>query len=481
MEIRARVPLSLPNIYYKVTLKYDTFQKATYDSYLMACLVANSKNAREANNYIDEITGKGSLNQYFKDLYEEISQFTEEQIHVIVNNSLYPITVIDQKHHFKYYPMFNATRMDNKVYPGNNRDNDELIKSLIMPRRDDVKFLSIDYYEENGKLQTDNYNAIFNDEEIKVDLDNGQYYPISKEDFNAVYKNDVENLNGYLGDIGDKITNGNWNVLSKSIVDTFSRSQYRYRDSNNIHSVLFPDFIKTIEVINVFGLYFYKETKYNFSKNNFKLCEDAVDYLMNSKNINEFKTKSLLNLLNFVDEKKAQNVIQYILGRKDSKEISELGLKLIKSGLEKGWEHDILLSIKKQIQSVDYKYLYRLDSNLNFDVEDLLTIDNIELTNDDRIRKEEYIAQKENLLKEINQMIGEMTNSGVREKIKKIPKSDLKDKVKKFLDKRIGHSKKDYSSMNVEQVTKEYNDIKLMYENEYRKILKEIDYLEKSK
>lgn len=140
-------------------------------------------------------------------MYEEISRFTEEQIQGIVNNSLYPITVIDQKHHFKYYPMFNATRMDNKVYPGNNRDNDELIKSLIMPRRDDVKFLSIDYYEENGKLQTDNYNAIFNDEEIKVDLDNGQYYPISKEDFNAVYKNDVENLNGYLGDIGDKITN----------------------------------------------------------------------------------------------------------------------------------------------------------------------------------------------------------------------------------------------------------------------------------
>ena len=46
MEIRARVPLSLPNIYYKVTLKYDTFQKATYDSYLMACLVANSRNYR---------------------------------------------------------------------------------------------------------------------------------------------------------------------------------------------------------------------------------------------------------------------------------------------------------------------------------------------------------------------------------------------------------------------------------------------------
>lgn len=162
--------------------------------------------------------------------------------------------------------MFNATRMDNKVYPGNNRDNDELIKSLIMPRRDDVKFLSIDYYEENGKLQTDNYNAIFNDEEIKVDLDNGQYYPISKEDFNAVYKNDVENLNGYLGDIGDKITNGNWNVLSKSIVDTFSRSQYRYRDSNNIHSVLFPDFIKTIEVINVFGYIFIKKLNIIFQR-----------------------------------------------------------------------------------------------------------------------------------------------------------------------------------------------------------------------
>ena len=125
MEIRARVALSLPSTFYKITLKYDTFEKATYDSYLMASLVANSKNKTEAYNYIDEITGKGSLNSHFKKLYDQISAFTSDQINSILTNSLFPITVVDQKHHFNYYSMFKATRMDNKVFDGNLISDEE--------------------------------------------------------------------------------------------------------------------------------------------------------------------------------------------------------------------------------------------------------------------------------------------------------------------------------------------------------------------
>ena len=68
MEIRAKVALSLPNQFYKVVLKYDTFEKATYDSYLVASIVANAKNEKDAMEYIDEITGNGSLNPHFKKL-----------------------------------------------------------------------------------------------------------------------------------------------------------------------------------------------------------------------------------------------------------------------------------------------------------------------------------------------------------------------------------------------------------------------------
>ena len=479
MEIRARVALSLSSTFYKVTLKYDTFQKATYDSYLIASLVANARTKTEALKYIDEITGKGSLNPHFRKLYDEISAFSKGQIDGILENSLFPITVVDQKNHFKYYPMFGATRMGNKVYNGNLKDQEEVLKQLIMPKGDKIKFLSLEYYEEPAIIKLDNYNAIFSDKCIKVDLDNNQYYEISKEDFSKVHINDVNYLEGFLGVVGHEITDGNWNVLSKSIIGTFSKANYRYRDSNGVHTVLNNDCMKTIEIINVFGLFFYKETKFDYSSRNASKCEDAIKYLMESRNINEFKTKTLIYLLASVSDKTAQSVIQYILDRKDSKEISELGMRLIKSGLEKGWEQNVLKSIKKQVPMSEYKYLYRINPNLGFEIEDILDIDDIELTKFDRIRKNAYLSEKENMLKDINLWIGEITNSGIREKIKSLEKSLLKDSVKKFLDKRTGHNKKDYKNMSMIQLKKEHDEIRDMYTGDYQKMVKFLEEKEK--
>ena len=125
----------------------------------------------------------------------------------------------------------------------------EILIDLIMPKGDKVKFLSIEYQEEPATIKQDNYNAIFSDETIRVDLDNNQYYEISKEDFDKVHVNDVDNLGGFLGIVGNEITDGNWNVLSNSIVGTLNKVNYRYRDSNGIHTVLYNDCIKTIEII----------------------------------------------------------------------------------------------------------------------------------------------------------------------------------------------------------------------------------------
>lgn len=474
MEIQARVALSLPNIFYKLTLKYDTFQKATYDSYIIASLVANTKKEKQAYEYIDEITGKGSLNSHFKKLYNNISKLTKEQINDILVNSLFPITVVDQKHHFKYYPMFNATRMENKVYPGNLIDDQEFVKSLIMPIGNDIKFLSLEANQEEGQLKTDNYSAIFSNDGIKVDLDDGKYYPISKEDFSKVYRNDVETLGEYLGNVGETISEGNWNVLSKTIIDSLAKNQYKFRDSKGRHCVLTNDFIKTVEIIKVFDMYFYKENKYQFLNENRDICEDAISYLMNSRNINEYKTKPLINLLSSVGEKLSQEVIQYVLGRKDSKELSEFGLRLIKSGLEKGWDKEVLISIKKQVSSSEFKYLYRINDNLGFEVEDLLDIDNADLNSKDKKRKEKYLSERDNMLKQIHLWIGEITNSGIREKIKTINKSDLKDRVKKFVDKRTGHNKLDYKNMNINKLKNEYEEIKNFYGGDFKKILKEL-------
>ena len=235
------------------------------------------------------------------------------------------------------------------------------------------------------------------------------------------------------------------------------------------------ELIKTFEIISVFGMYFYKVSGFEFKKENAKQCEDAINYLMQSNNINEFKNKSLINLLSAVDDKLSQSVINYILSRKDSKELSEFGMKLIKSGLEKGWDLETLLSMKKSVSFSEFNYLYKLNPNLGFNIEEILNIDDMYLIEEHKRMKTDYLSEKENIIREINLMIGEITNSGLREKIKSLGKSDLKDKVKKFLDKRTGHNTKEYTSLTLPQLKKEYEEIKDMYTGKYQELLKLVE------
>ena len=168
-------------------------------------------------------------------------------------------------------------------------------------------------------------------------------------------------------------------------------------------------------------MYFYKETIIEYNQKNINKCNEVINYLLDSKFINEFKTKNLVYLLKSSDDLLAQKVINYILSRKDSKEISELGLNLIKSQLEKNWSIESLKAIKKYSSSKDIKYIYKLDSiNINYNIEELLDIDDIDLNEQDKVKKQEYLDERDNMIQEINRIIGEMTTSGVREKMKKL-------------------------------------------------------------
>lgn len=475
MEIRAKVALSLPNDFYKIILKYDTFEKATYDSYLVASIVNNTKTEKEAFKYIDEITGNGSLNPHFKKMYKEISQLSDEQVQNILNDSLFPITIVDKKNHFKYYPMLDITRMNDKVYKGNLYEQN-IVKELIMPKDKNVKFLDLQYETEPGTLKKDNYNAIFSNTGIKIDMGDGNYYPISNDNFNKVYKNDIEDISMYEGKIGTEITNGNWFVLNNILLNSLKSYKMKYIDSYGNINCVFLDKLKKYEVIKVFSMYFYKETIIEYTLKNINECNEVVNYLLDSKFINEFKTKNLIHLLKSTDDLLAQKVINYILSRKDSKEISELGLSLIKNGLEKNWLIDTLISIKKYTSSNDMKYVYKLDSkNICFSIEDLLSIDDVDLNIQDKVKKQEYLDERDNMIQEIRRIIGEMTTSGVREKMKKLQKDSVQKALTKFMNEYIGHSKKSYDELTMEKLKHEYEYIQSMYNNYYLKIKNRIE------
>lgn len=479
MEIHAKIALNLPNIFYKITLIYNTFEKATFDSYLIASLVKNTSSSIRAGKYINEITGKGSLNPHFKKLYKEISGFTDEQIDGILNDSLYPVVIIDEKNHFKYYPMFDATRMNNNVFDGNLADDEELLKSLIMPKGDNVKFQSIEFKEEDGTVKSNVYDALFSEDKILIDLDNKHYKEISKEDFKKVYVNDVD-ITKYSGQVKNIITQGNWNVLNNTVLDNLLNQKQTYINNEGNHCIVLSDCLKVTEVVETLSLYFYKETRYEYSIKNEDICEEVVDYLFKTKAINEFRTKSLISLLMAVSDKTAQKVVQYLLGRKDSKDIATVGLKLIKSGQEKGWEHDVLLAIKKLVDSTDYKYLYKIDNNLNFNVEDLLLIDDVDLAEADKIKKKAFIEKRKNMIDEIGKMLSEITMSGVRERMKKLKTKDKTNyqPLNLFIREEMAHLDKSYESMSTEKIKNQYNKVLAIYYGPFKKILEQIKKFE---
>ena len=477
MEIRAKVALSLPNTYYKVTLKYDTFEKATFDSYLVASVVANAKSEEEAKQYIDDITGNGSLNPHFRRLYSEISKMTKEQVQGIIEDSLYPITVVDKTHNFRYYKNLDVTKMGDRVYSGNLENSQQLIQ-MIMPKNQSAKFLGIEYEIGEGVVKKDNYNAIFAEGEIMVDLGDGNFYPITKEDFLTAFEKDDNLESKWMPKIGNTITSGNWNVVTKIVVDTWGKDKFSYIDESGNLSVLLSDCIKVTEVISAYDLLFYKETRFNFSDKNQKQCLEAVKFLKDSKMINEYKTKSLVSLLKIVPDLFAQEIVQYILTRKNSKEIAEIGLMLVKQGLLKGWGKDVLISIKRSVPQSEYKHLYQIDPTLDFDVTDLLAIDLTDLTDADRIRVKAYISERNNIMKEIKMMIGDMTTSGVRQKLKRLQKDNVVNDVKKFLNDYQGHNEGELEEMSLEQLKKEYEKIKAKYNGNYLKVKERCDKLE---
>ena len=472
MEIKARVSLSLPNTFYKITLHYDTYQKATYDSYLVASLIKNAETQEEAFEYIDEICGQGSLNAHFRNLYEEISKFSESQIDGILKNSLYPVTmkVVD---HFKYYEMFDASRFKNKVFKGNLYDNQELLKEVMMPKSENATFLGIQFEDEPGAVKKDVYDAVFSEDKIMVNLDDNTFMSISKSEFDKVYEGQNMDISAYPGKVGEEITGGQWNALSQTIIDAISKDRFVYLNNDKNVVSIFNEYIKVTSVISVFGIYFFKETKYDFIKSNAKVIEEAIQQLIDNGWINEYKTKSLVRMLMVVSDDSAKSVVEYVLHRKDSKEIAEIGLMLVRNGYEKGWQKESLSTMKKFAAPQHINYLYKLDNSLGFDINELLLVDKNILSEADAIKVKAYENERKNVLDQMDKMLGNIMNSGVRERMKSLKTKDsVYQQLNDFIKKKSAHLKltKDYESMTLEQLTKEYELIKRMFEGPFQNI-----------
>ncbi len=442
MSIQVSLKLKLSKIVSKICVKYNTFEKATYDQYLVSSISLNSKNEDEAFDYIDDITGSGSLNSHFKDLYNEVSELSEEQLKNIMNDSMYPMLKIDKSNRYDYYPDLDVSVFNNKVYEGNFGEYPDVIERLYVTE----KVIEKTVEKANETNRPEPYLISIENDNVKVKLAD-RFIDIANEKFQELFVNELDNLDKYKGTIHNGAEGFGWNTLTNSVINNmFSNSNYYYDNEGNHYQIRNDNVRRTI-VSEVAGLYIYKEEIIPYGRNK-EICEKVISILFDNNSINEFKTKSLLNILTFCDDLIAQKVVNYILSRKESKEFSLFGLDLIEKGVEKNWLEETLLSCLKFANNAQIGKVYKINQNLGFNIEQLLQIDINELNSKDKARVKEYLDDLKSKRDMYRSIIGDVTSSSLRENIKSLKATEETKRFTKLANELIGHSK-----INIEEAT----------------------------
>ena len=465
-QLQANVLLNLPKEFNTLVLYYNTYEKATFDQYLSASIVLRSKNLRKANEYIDDITGKGSLNEHFKHMVEETSKMDDDSLQSVLKNSMFPVTKIDKTNRYVYYPSFYIAVLNNRIYKNFVGKDIQQIKEELMLDYD-LKKVEIDENGESDRYES--YKIRFINNDIEINIAN-TWLPLDSAAFREYCKEQDIEIDRYSGKIHQGVEGDDWNLLTNNSFNALFSSNKIFLDSNNDYCMITNDYIKRTKIAEIHGLYFYKDDRIDFNKNNRDYCELAINSLLVNSQINETKTKTLLSMLKVVDELIAQNVVNFILTRKESKEIAQLGLDLLHKGIEKNWAKESLQSFKTYAATSDLNKLYLIcdgdSSKLSFTISELALIDNDILSEEDLIAKKKYLEDRKNKISEIYNKIGEIANSGLRESIKGVLKQSL-DLVKKFTklcNEYVAHTKTQLDELSDEKLNNRYQKINEFYE-----------------
>lgn len=476
-QLQANVLLNLPKEFKTLVLHYKTYEKATFDQYLSASIALRSKNSKKANEYIDDITGKGSLNEHLKNLYSKLSEMDDSSLEKILSDSMFPITKIDKTNKYVYYPLFKIAVLNNKIYDNFETLGIEKVKETLMI---DYDLIGMSFEERGKNDKYESYKIKFTDNNIEIFIAN-KWLPFDSSLFSNYCKEQDLEIERYTGIINSNVTGDDWNLLTANSFNSLFSSNKVFLDNDKNYCIITNDYIKKTEIANIHGLYFYRETRIDFINKNKDYCEMAIKSLLVNQQINETKTKTLTSLLKVIDDLEAQNVINYILARKESKEIALIGLDLIRLGLEKNWNADALISIKSYSSTTDLNRLYRINPNIKYSLSELALIDNDILTEEDLVKKNQYLDDRKNKILDIQMKLGEITSSGLRQSIKKVLKqSDPKVKTfTKYCNDYLAHNEDSLDKFSDEQLNNRYNkinefydnylDIKKMYEEETKK------------
>lgn len=461
MSLQVSLKLKLSKQIKIIKVKYNTFEKATYDEYLMSSLTlrtsGSAKQDKTVYDYIDDITGEGSLNKHFKNIYARVKSFSVEQLSKIMANSMIPTLKIDEKNRYEYYPQLNVSIYNKRIYKGDLADYNNLPQIIMI----NAEIIDMNVQTIRDDTKPEQYSVTFDEKEnVKVKLMN-DYLPIDNKVFEQSLCLDLGNISSYKGKIHDNVDGDGWRVLNNSaLTNLFSNRNYYY--DNGDHFLIRNDSVRRTIISKVYGLYIYKEDILPYQGNGI-LCEKVIDFLLENKTLGEFKPKSILFMLKYVSNKKAQKVVNSLLLKKEDKEIVLYGLDLMNRGIINGWLVTVVKIFLKYASGNQLNLIYQSNPELNYTIEQLIQIDADILQPEHKRRVEIYNKDLEAKRKTIREITGDITTKGLREKAKNLEADEITKKFSKLCNRLIGHVNEgldDVSLTTLEQWHKDALDLK---------------------
>lgn len=456
MRLQVSLKLKLSKQIKKIKVKYNTFEKATYDEYLISSLAlrtADKRNREElVQDYINDITGDGSLNSHFKTIYARIKTFSVEQLQKIMGNSMIPTLKIDEKNRYEYYPQLGVSVFQNKIYKGDLGTRNNL--QLLLMIDEEIIDLSVDTVRDEARPEQ--FSVLFDERgNVMVQLLK-EYIAIPDEVFEETLCLDLGNIRAYGGKVRDDADGTGWRVLTNSALNNLFSSQNFYYEEGD-HYLIRNDSARKTAIAKVHGLYIYKEEILSY-QGNASLCNRVIDFLLENRTIGELKPKSLLVLLRYVDDKKAQKVVNSLLVKKEDKEVALYGLDLMSRGVISGWLITALKIFLKYATGNQLNLIYQANTDLNYSLDQLVKIDRDMLSADHRAQVEAYNANLEAKRRTIREITGEITTKGLREKAKDLESDDVTKKFSKLCNRLIGHVNIDLDDASLTELEQWHKD-----------------------
>jgi len=457
--------MKLIKIRKRVKVVYNTFEKAAFDEYLLACLALECGGKQKIFDYIDDVTGDGSLNAHLKKLYEnEIAELDRGQLERVKSSSMFPIRCENEKNFYDFYPQLNVSMLYGAVIDGDiseRADFADIIKMLDGDISGEIVRISAEESEPTEK--PDMYDVTISDDDVAAIDRGGKIIPIPRKIFGeCVVDEAAEYIGLYKGEIYDKAVGGGWRTLGAAYLKNIEKGDgiYSFYLNGRDHCVVRPGDVKITEAACVLGLHVYRERTVRLGTNAY-LDNAVMEKLCACGAVCKLKPDALLAVSEHIDDCTAVRALNSA-GMENCMptRTAELAVSLMRRGAYDGWRTPVLKAVLEHCDKSGYSHVYKAKDDLEFTVRQLLDVDPLYLSEADEKRLEKFHADMTAMKDEIEKIIGGITASGLREKSKDLQSDPEVNRFKKLCNELIGHEKTDLESFTFEQLEKRLEKVR---------------------